>query len=347
MPRALVPAWLFLLPLLAVSRLPADMPIKEEPSNCLAAGVEERDRALHWRYLYETNGRQGIRSYEEAGSNASILIPGSDQLVVLWHGFMASPPEMEPLGRHLHRALGATIYIPLIPGFGSGHKVADRSAFEDWRESVRADLEVASGCHSAIALVGYSIGGGLILDYLLDPETEPPSGIRSVTLLSPYIETAGWMAPALRSLPRAGFMRLLRTGLRLRRLKLETLYRWSRRRYRDLSVLLDHPETYDQSFSLKAGINMLRLTRRLRGVAEGATSGLPVQLALSEADRTVGWSFTESFVARHFSSVETVVRYPAEDEIPHQIVVPEVNPRHDELFSFVADFVERHFEVAE
>lgn len=333
-------------PIPAMSEIARIAETKPTPP-CLADAVAERDRDLHRHYLYTTNGRQGIRGFRRNGSNESILMStsgDSKRLVILWHGFMASPPEMKPLGEYLHEALGATVYIPLIPGFGSGHEMADHFGLESWRESVRDDIELAAGCHSEIALVGYSIGGGLVTDLLLDRSKPAPPQIRAAVLLSPYIETAGWMAPALRARPRAGALHFLRSVIRLRSLRLETLYRWSRRRYRDLEVLLAHPDTYDQSFSLKAGLNMLRLTRKLRGTAGDEVSDVSTLLALSEADRTVNWAFTEAFVGRHFSSVEGMVRYPDSDGIAHQIVVPEVNPRHVELYAAVASFLGSRFE---
>ncbi len=337
--------WVALLPFLVMSGSGIEAPPEAESWRCLAERLADQDRDLHRRYLYETNGRQGIRGFEEDTSNASILIPGSDRLVLLWHGFMASPPEMEPLGRFLHRALGATIYIPLVPGFGSGHEVADKFDLDAWRTSMREVIEVGTACSGELALVGYSIGGGLVADFLLSSTLAASNSVRSVVLLSPYIETAGWMAPALRARPRAGFMHGLRSVLRLRSLRLETLYRWSRSRYRDLEVLLAHPEIYDRNFSLKAGLNMLRLTRRLRSIAPDAASELPTLLAYSEADRTVGWAFTHAFVERHFPATDPVIRYPASDRIPHQIVVPEVNSAHQELFAEIAGFLERHFEA--
>ena len=316
------------------------------PSQCLAERVADHDRDLHRRYLYETNGRQGIRGYDEEASNASILIPGSDRLVILWHGFMASPPEMEPLGQYLHETIGATIYIPLIPGFGSGHKVADKFDLDVWRASVRDAIEMGERCSDEMALVGYSIGGGLVADYLFSTAPKQPTSVRSLVLLSPYIETASWMAPALRTRVRAAFMHGLRSVLRLRSLRLETLYRSSRRRYRDLELLLAHPETYDQSFSLRAGLNMLHMTRRLRGSVGAAVSHLPTLLAFSEADQTVNWAFSEKFVHRRFPAVAPVIRYPDAEGIPHQIVAPEVNPEHEALFDGIAGFLATHFETS-
>lgn len=357
------------VPLLALLSIPQSMPqpvVQSTPVSgtrssadgpalgCLEAEVAKSDLALHRRYLYETNGRQGVRGYGGPASNASIVIPAgtpdSDRLVILWHGFMASPAEMRPLGEHLARSLGATIYIPLIPGFGSGHRIADRFKLEAWRRSLEQAIERGASCHRQIALVGYSIGGGLVAEHLLtgsiapDDSTHSIGSIRSVVLLSPYVETARWMAPAFKSRARAGFLHVLRSVIRLRRVALERIYKLSRRRYRDLVVLLEEPSIYDQRFSLRAGINMLHLTRRLKRFAAEATTDTPTFLALSEADQTVDPGFSEVWVRRHFRQLETTVRYQRTEQIAHQIVVPSVNPKSAELFAAIASFVGRHFE---
>ena len=105
------------------------------------------------------------------------------------------------------------------------------------------------------------------------------------------------------------------------------------------------PEVYDQSVSLKAGINMLRLTRRLRRAADGAVIELPTMLAFTEADRTVGWGFTQEFIGHRFTDLGPTVRYARDRSIPHQIVVPAVNPEHEQLFATVGEFLQSHFET--
>lgn len=314
---------------------------------CLPREAERNDRDLHRRYLYETNGRQGLRGYGSPDSAGSIVLTGSDDVVVLWHGFMASPPEMRPLGEAIHRSLGATVYIPLLPGFGGGARVADTFGLEDWRASVRNAIERARACHSRLALVGYSIGGGLLADYLLTDGADGSSAIRALVLLSPYVETAPWMMPALGTSPRRGLLRLLRSGLRLRRVRLETVDGLAGGRYRDLHPLLADPKVYDQRFSLRAGINMLDLSARLAGLPEGARSDLPTLLAVSEADRTVSWRAAEAFAGERFTDLEMTIRYEKSAAVPHEIVVPGVNPRLFELEETVTRFLARHLDEGE
>jgi len=317
------------------------------PEGCLAGEARQADLALHRRYLYDTNGARGVRGYGGPSSSESIVLPGSEHLVVLWHGFMASPEEMRPLAERLHRELGVTAYVPLLPGFGGGHRIADRFELAAWTRGVGDALARAGSCHRSASLVGYSVGGGLLAERLLSTTGEGEQGepleVRSLVLLSPYVQTAGWMAPALGTRVRAGFLHFLRSGLRLRRVSLRAVHELSRRRYRDLEALLDEPQVYDQRFSLRAGINMLHLSRRLDRLPRNAASEVPTFLAFTEADRTVSWSRSEAFVRRRFRHLEANVRYEREAGIPHQIVVPAVNPRAEDLFAAIADFVGRHF----
>src|SRR5258708_32631872 len=49
----------------------------------------------------------------------SVFIPGTtSRVVVMFHGFLASPEQMLPLANHLHQQTGDAMYAPLIFGFG-------------------------------------------------------------------------------------------------------------------------------------------------------------------------------------------------------------------------------------
>ena len=80
--------------------------------------------------------------------------------VLLVHGFPGTPAEMRPLATLIHH-YGATVDVPLLPGFG--HQIATlagRSRHE-WTDAVRSRLLALRQSHPRVILVGFSMGGAL------------------------------------------------------------------------------------------------------------------------------------------------------------------------------------------
>ena len=72
---------------------------RPDPELCGPAPTDyarQMGEALNLEYQIKTFGRCGVRGFGEPDSNAPVFIKGSADLIVLLHGFMASPPEMLP-----------------------------------------------------------------------------------------------------------------------------------------------------------------------------------------------------------------------------------------------------------
>jgi len=102
---------------------------------------------------------------KEPAVGAPALLPGRSRRlgVVLVHGFLAAPREMEELALHLN-AKGFWVYQVRLRGHGtSPDDLAGRSA-ADWTESVDLGYALLSAVCKRVVLGGFSFGGGVALD---------------------------------------------------------------------------------------------------------------------------------------------------------------------------------------
>jgi len=310
---------------------------RPNPESC---GVTRSDysarmgEALDLEYRFKTFGIWGIRGFEGPDSNAPIFIEGNGDLVVLYHGFMASPPEMVPLGRLINEALGVSIYIPLIPGFGANVEVSQLYRFPDWVNAVEESLQWARHCFNKVYVVGYSVGGGLIAHHVLAPDRQTVDG---QVLLSPFFKGAPWQQTWAGAVATKGLLAVLKSVFQFKKISLQRIARITRGNYRDLKILLEDPAIYDQFFAMRAGMNISDLTRALKSIPNRMTSDVPTAVAISASDQTISRKYALKFSERHFSDLRSTLVLAEEEQISHQIVVPhaELNP----AFGKVADWV--------
>jgi len=106
---------------------------------------------------------------------------GGAAAALLVHGFPGTPAEMRPLGQALHRA-GWTAHGLLLPGFGAQIETLPEKRFGEWAAAVRDSLIELRREHSAVVLVGYSMGGALALQVAARDSRE----LAGVVLISPF-----------------------------------------------------------------------------------------------------------------------------------------------------------------
>tara|TARA_R110001583_G_scaffold2536_5_gene18241 strand:- start:3490 stop:5685 length:2196 start_codon:yes stop_codon:yes gene_type:complete len=82
--------------------------------------------------------------------------------ILLIHGFLASPKEMEELGRLLNE-LGYGVYLVRLCGHGTLSKEMRNCSVAGWLESVNRGYAVLSHYHQKILMVGFSAGALLAL----------------------------------------------------------------------------------------------------------------------------------------------------------------------------------------
>lgn len=82
--------------------------------------------------------------------------------IILIHGFLASPKEMEELGGVLNE-LGYGVYLVRLCGHGTLSKEMHNCSVKGWLESVNRGYAVLSHYHQKILMVGFSAGALLAL----------------------------------------------------------------------------------------------------------------------------------------------------------------------------------------
>ena len=82
--------------------------------------------------------------------------------ILLIHGFLASPKEMEELGKLLNK-LGYGVYLVRLSGHGTLSKEMNNYTLREWEESVNRGYAVLSHYHQQVFVVGFSAGALLAL----------------------------------------------------------------------------------------------------------------------------------------------------------------------------------------
>lgn len=303
----------------------------------------EREACIHrleqeFATMHELQSAQYLALDQNAGrvreNNGGRFLPGNtDKAFIILHGFAASPFEVEDIGRLLHAA-GGTVYMPLLPGFGSSAEVANSYSNVAWRELLVYSMELFSRCFEEVSLAGFSTGGSLVTDFLLNGNVSRDGiyhrklRVKKAALLSPYYEINSALA---------GVMNRLASWF-TDSINVSTIYRWNA--MRDLEVFFLHPNAYNQEIPLKAAAQVVQLGKELREKAKArrAKSTVPLFVAYSEADETVDTEMIPKFVNAHFAKAK-MFRYLKEEGVPHQIAVKSVNPAARELVERTAAFL--------
>jgi len=126
---------------------------------------------------------------------------GSENAVLLLHGFTGYPGELLYLGRRL-QAAGLSVSIPRLPGHGTNASDFIQVGWHDWlRATIDAYLTLRS-THPKVHVAGLSMGG--LLTVLLAAQFEP----ERIALAAPALAIANrsvglspWLAPFLARLP--------------------------------------------------------------------------------------------------------------------------------------------------
>lgn len=78
--------------------------------------------------------------------------------ILLIHGFMGSPYDLQWIGTQLNDA-GYTVYIPRLPGHGTNAKDFQANSYKDWIRCVFHVYIDISAKHEQVFVAGHSMGG--------------------------------------------------------------------------------------------------------------------------------------------------------------------------------------------
>ena len=289
-----------------------------------ANGVCDFPSPKRYNTVYIDTNRNYDPSVKE--HNYSKIIYGDrDIAVLLIHGFNSSPFEVFFLGKEINK-YGYTVMMPLIEGFGGSTEFANRTKYPAWQESFERSLDDLSQCYSKIVVAGFSLGGAIVTDYLLNRETRKTK-IQSVVLLAPYYSTSIPFGKSINKI----------SDMFTDSISIEALYRLSASE--DLKIPISNPDYYNSEMPIKAIKEIMKFGEKIRSTpVQSEQISLPAFLIYSEDDRTVDNKMSIKIISEHFKNLK-IKKYEKSKKVRHQLAVPKGNVEFDELCKSVVDFI--------
>ena len=92
-----------------------------------------------------------------------IFVEGNEIAFLFIHGFTGSPYEGKDLALYLHKNLGLTVSVPILPGHGTSPSDLKEITWQNWYSSVRKEYFKLKAQYKHIVVCGISMGGTLAL----------------------------------------------------------------------------------------------------------------------------------------------------------------------------------------
>jgi esterase/lipase/1-acyl-sn-glycerol-3-phosphate acyltransferase len=140
---------LAILPSFWIRKKVADYLISQE--------VEEYKKDYHRFYI------QGESKPIDVGMPFLVKGKSKNVGVLLSHGYMAAPREVEKLARYLG-SIGFWVYVPRLKGHGTSPDDLATRAYQDWMVSIDRGYAIISSICTRVVVGGFSTGAGLALD---------------------------------------------------------------------------------------------------------------------------------------------------------------------------------------
>ncbi len=99
---------------------------------------------------------------EHPRPSAPFISTGGATGVLLVHGFLGSPQELQPLAERLAQE-GHTVRAILLPGHGENPERLKGIPWQRWAEHVQSELDILKQTAQRVVVVGFSMGGLLAL----------------------------------------------------------------------------------------------------------------------------------------------------------------------------------------
>lgn len=250
-----------------------------------------------------------------------------DELVMLIHGFLATPNEVRTVADRLNQQ-GYAIYSGLIPGYGATAKVANKFTNKEWITWNESEIARVEKCFSKIHVVGFSTGATLFHDYVSkNPEDKK---IASVTLISAFFKTHFMFNMALKLVKASDAKEVKMTGI-FKHLPVS-----------DVQVIIDNPQTYLQVaplISLQQVVDLGRENKK-REIPKKSLV-VPTLAIYSEEDMVSDPDTIEKVVKRNFKNLN-VVSYDDPGHVPHQLMVESVSQVAERVHDVIVKFIEQN-----
>lgn len=161
---------------------------KKIADNLIAQAAEEYERDYHRFYV------AGETKPMDVGMPFLVKGKSKNVGILLSHGYMAAPREVESLARYLG-SIGFWVYVPRLKGHGTSPDDLARRSYQDWMASIDHGYAIISSICKQVVVGGFSTGAGLALD--LASRVKEIAGVFAVAAPMTLKDFSSRFAPAV------------------------------------------------------------------------------------------------------------------------------------------------------
>ena len=154
----------------------------------ISKAVEEYESDYHRYYI------QGESKPIDVGMPFLVKGKSKNVGVLLSHGYMAAPREVENLARYLG-SIGFWVYVPRLKGHGTSPDDLAKRSYQDWVASIDRGYAIISSICKRVVAGGFSTGAGLALD--LAARVKEVAGVFAVAAPMTLKDFSSKFAPAV------------------------------------------------------------------------------------------------------------------------------------------------------
>ncbi len=207
-----------------------------------------------------------IRPFEWKSEDFDSCAKKNKTGVLLIHGLTDTPYLMRDIGKHFEEKNCYIVRSILLPGHGTkpGHLLEVTEG--DWTEATEFGVHSFNQIVDRLYIAGFSTGGGLALNYVLDKKNQLHSPkINGLLLFSPAIELAA--------------------GLKAKLANLHKIYTWAYTLGKWIDVAPDEDFAKYESFAKNAGEQVYQVIKKRKKLGEKLE--IPVFIVISGDDATI------------------------------------------------------------
>lgn len=262
-----------------------------------------------WQQINQIYKKSDLRFKNIDKENSPFFVPGSSSdLVILLHGFLGSPFEMNRLAIPLKNK-GYSVLNDLIPGYGFSARIANQFKEDFWDQYFDIRYKSAFKCFKRVHMIGFSTGGLITHKFLM---SNPKLRAESVHLISPFF------APTFKFISfLTQWFSLVKTEVPLSLLYVTTFGA------KELKMMMLYPDNYLRDAPY---LNMNEIVKSGKEVIDSRTGGKntsPVVLYATSQDFVMDFDVTKNIVARDFVNPR-LVDY-SKTQAPHHLFRSEVS----------------------
>ena len=154
----------------------------------ISKAVDEYESDYHRYYI------QGESKPIDVGMPFLVKGKSKNVGVLLSHGYMAAPREVENLARYLG-SIGFWVYVPRLKGHGTSPDDLAKRSYQDWVASIDRGYAIISSICKRVVAGGFSTGAGLALD--LAARVKEVAGVFAVAAPMTLKDFSSKFAPAV------------------------------------------------------------------------------------------------------------------------------------------------------